>query len=100
MSTQTTPDVWTSEVIRYTATDDCGGIRCTYVRIDRDNIAHVAVRITGDSIGSEQPLRVHVPSIRGGPNFYDNVTTTLPTYIKTHDEAVSWWVKSLTGGGR
>lgn len=100
MSTHTAPDVWTSEVIRYTDANDFGGVRCTYVRSDRDNIAHVAARIMGDSIGAEQPLRVHTPTIRGGPNSYGDVTHTLPDHIKTHDEAVAWWVKSLTGGGR
>ncbi len=99
-STQTTPEVWTSEVIRFVANDDCGGVRCTYVRIDRNNIAHVAARITGDAIGAEQPLCVHVPSTYGAPNSYGDVTHTLPDHIKTHDQAVAWWVKNLSGGGR
>ena len=100
MSTKTESGVWTSEVVSYIANDECTGVRCTYVRIDNGNIALVAARITGDSIGAEQPLRVHTPNVRGGPNSYDNVTNTLPDHIKTHDEAVSWWIKSFTGGGR
>jgi hypothetical protein len=96
----TAPTVWTSEVVSYIANDDCVGVRCTYVRIDNGNITRVAARITGDAIGAEQPLRVCAPAFRHGRYVYDDVTATLPKHVATHDEAVAWWLKCLTGGER
>ncbi len=99
-STQITPEVWTSEVVRYTASDDCGGVRCTYVRSDRNNVARLAAKVTGEARGAEQDLRVYMPTIKNKRYKLKDITHTLPDHIKTHDEAVTWWIKRLTGGGQ